>query len=505
MELSLHDHIENYLSRIRRVHLNLFYLIGFISFLPFYIHEINGDTVSYIAIARRYAHADLFDAFNGYWSPLISWLLIPFIWLKIPELFAFKIIIGIAGWLSINIMYHIFQRIRISAGSKMIILLLFIPHLLVFIMRLNTPDVVGFTIWLTVVHLMLKLWNKPSYSNKMLLGFLGVLSYLARYYHFYIFTLSLIVFLILVAIKHKKLFKEIFSSFLVFFALTSVWILMIDLKYGEFTPTLALDYNMKQTALEKQIHPGSTGDSLLNLNYENYLITSWEEPAFYKLKEYTPVDTSDSLMVHLKRRLTALKMIMNYFFMESMLILLALVLVLFRINHLNSTQYLLLALSVIYPTGYLLIATEPRYFIFTIFGLLTLSVHILNSRKIHELWMKSLIIILFIGAFLTPFYNLFTHINSCEKVYEDAVKFRQTAELKGQYICASPELFWDGMYLSYHSKAKFRDALKPEKLDELKSILKQNHIRYYYCKESEKPQGFNIIASSNDNVLLQLY
>lgn len=39
----------------------------------------NIDGVSYMGIARQYAAGDLHDAVNAYWSPMISWLMAPFI------------------------------------------------------------------------------------------------------------------------------------------------------------------------------------------------------------------------------------------------------------------------------------------------------------------------------------------------------------------------------------------------------------------------------------------
>src|SRR5215208_1289032 len=41
-----------------------------------YRHQlVNLDAVSYLEIARDYAHGDFAGALNGYWSPLYSWVL----------------------------------------------------------------------------------------------------------------------------------------------------------------------------------------------------------------------------------------------------------------------------------------------------------------------------------------------------------------------------------------------------------------------------------------------
>ena len=58
--------------------LGLYLLFALILFSN-YKYIINSDGISYISIARNYINGHLFYAINGYWSPLYSWLLIPFI------------------------------------------------------------------------------------------------------------------------------------------------------------------------------------------------------------------------------------------------------------------------------------------------------------------------------------------------------------------------------------------------------------------------------------------
>jgi hypothetical protein len=61
------------------VGLSLIYLLGALALLPGFRHEINPDGISYISIARRYLAGDLRGAVNGYWGPLFSWALVPFL------------------------------------------------------------------------------------------------------------------------------------------------------------------------------------------------------------------------------------------------------------------------------------------------------------------------------------------------------------------------------------------------------------------------------------------
>ena len=44
-----------------------------------YVYLLNADGTSYISIANQYWRGNWGQAVNGFWGPLLSWLLIPFL------------------------------------------------------------------------------------------------------------------------------------------------------------------------------------------------------------------------------------------------------------------------------------------------------------------------------------------------------------------------------------------------------------------------------------------
>src|SRR5437868_3970442 len=77
-------------------------------YLRYYVN--NPDTISYLTIAGKYATGDFAMAVNGYWSPLISWMLaFVYIWIG-NEILAFKILQLLIGWFAL---YH-FTRLTQS-------------------------------------------------------------------------------------------------------------------------------------------------------------------------------------------------------------------------------------------------------------------------------------------------------------------------------------------------------------------------------------------------------
>jgi hypothetical protein len=62
-------------------------------------YHINPDGVAYVEHARHWARGDLALAGASWWSPLLSWLLVPFIWVRVDPLVAVKalnIVFGLA-------------------------------------------------------------------------------------------------------------------------------------------------------------------------------------------------------------------------------------------------------------------------------------------------------------------------------------------------------------------------------------------------------------------------
>ncbi len=73
----------------------LVYLIIGILLVQNYLYIVYTDTISYIHVAQLYINGCFSYAINGYWSPLFSWLLIPFLMVwpgKLGALFSIKIL-----------------------------------------------------------------------------------------------------------------------------------------------------------------------------------------------------------------------------------------------------------------------------------------------------------------------------------------------------------------------------------------------------------------------------
>jgi len=80
----------------------ILYLVLGLTLLGYYQYQINPDGVGYIQTAWKYLSGDFYGAVNAYWGPLLSWLLIPFLYFnQNPDyaLYSAKILSLILGFL----------------------------------------------------------------------------------------------------------------------------------------------------------------------------------------------------------------------------------------------------------------------------------------------------------------------------------------------------------------------------------------------------------------------
>jgi hypothetical protein len=79
--------------------------------------SVNADAISYIRIAEYYAHGRLDLAINGYWGPLISWIMVPALWVGLPTLVVLRIACAISAVVFLLGALRIFRVVGLSRGE----------------------------------------------------------------------------------------------------------------------------------------------------------------------------------------------------------------------------------------------------------------------------------------------------------------------------------------------------------------------------------------------------
>jgi hypothetical protein len=81
----------------------------------------------YFSIAEKYINGDLKNAINGYWGPLLAWLIAPFMYAGVSDLLALSTINLILGILTIFGVWRMSLMFEVPEGIKSVILIALLP------------------------------------------------------------------------------------------------------------------------------------------------------------------------------------------------------------------------------------------------------------------------------------------------------------------------------------------------------------------------------------------
>jgi hypothetical protein len=79
----------------------------------FFRHSLNPDAVAYLRIASYYAGHETSLAVSGYWSPLISWMIVPILKMGVPPLAAARIVMELSAILFLFGCLQVFRRFKL--------------------------------------------------------------------------------------------------------------------------------------------------------------------------------------------------------------------------------------------------------------------------------------------------------------------------------------------------------------------------------------------------------
>jgi hypothetical protein len=332
----------------------------------------NPDTFQYINIAREYSSLNFHAAVNGYWSPMVSWLLILFPLKGLQAVVSFKLLQLIVGFFALTVWCRILDRAVPDRFSKRILQWMALPFLLSYAFLYLTADLLFFTVLLVLLNHFIEapVWNSRKRSLQAAL--LAVLLYFSK-----AFGWPLALTLVVVSLVHHRMTStRIISShivygLLVFFTLSGIWMFLISTKYGHFTISEAAALN---TTREVAPLPGQT--VRLPVVYAEGLLppasptalSAWEEPMqSVRLTQTHPfvVKEDASHLVEVIRRNILAIWYFDFRRQVGMLFLITLiVMILFRRNaiHWNTpTIFYALSTTVSVYAGYALILFHARY------------------------------------------------------------------------------------------------------------------------------------------------
>ena len=105
-----------------KIALFFYFLIGLL-FLHFFQYYVVTDIVPYVTIAQKYLQGDIINAVNGIWGVLVSWLLVPFLFIGIKSIIAFKLLNLLIGGLTLFGIWLFGKKFNINKTIESIFLI----------------------------------------------------------------------------------------------------------------------------------------------------------------------------------------------------------------------------------------------------------------------------------------------------------------------------------------------------------------------------------------------
>lgn len=337
------------------------------------------DAISYLSITEHIINGNFFDSINGYWSPLVSWLLVPLHFFIQDGILCFQILNFIIGLCTVIIINKILIHHKIS-NPLLFITTLSISTLIPTIALLNLTADMLFSTLLLFYYLQLVKKEKNSFWK---FGIIGFFLYCSKAYGFYFF-LSFTLFLLVNAFyqKDKKKIQFLLKTKTIFLVLSTLWILVLFSKYKAFYISTASNYNKNIITTNGNIqHPCDTMHLIAPI--KEHLYTPWEEMTLYTKTQLHKRPINDHLNFDLiKKNIVSSFHLFNkttryglYFFFFLFL------LNLFRAKNILLNIGLPLSMLILFTAGYTLYFIEERYLIFPI--LLLLLINLILITRLH--------------------------------------------------------------------------------------------------------------------------
>jgi len=259
-------------------------------FLENFRYQLFADEISYISIAQKYLAGNFTDAVNGYWSPMESWLLVPFLSFGIDPLLAKLLLSILVGGITLVGIRHLSRNFEMTREIRQWVMVASMPMVLYFAFSFVAAD-------LLLVCFLICYFNiifHPDYSKRLRnaawCGCLGAAAYLTKSYalpffiaHFVVFNL-LQYFASVSRVDKNGVLRNALLGLTVFAMLCAPWISIISLKYqhpvfSTVRPVVLLGHRGLDLPMSYQGLLKPPNESAVNI---------WEDPTYLEIEEWSP-------------------------------------------------------------------------------------------------------------------------------------------------------------------------------------------------------------------------
>ena len=209
---------------------------------------VNPDGISYLSLAERWLAGDVANAVNGYWAPLLSWVVAPFLAVGVPPLVAARLVLLLAAVAAQLALRRLAVAAGVSPRGRSVLLLAAVPLLVLMSSWGLYPDLLAVPLLLEAVHQLCRRQFARRTLPPVLAGLLAGLAFLAKAFvlPFAVALLGVACLLQLRAVARPSATRVLAATGLclaVFGLVAGAWVAALSLKYGEVTVSTAADFN----------------------------------------------------------------------------------------------------------------------------------------------------------------------------------------------------------------------------------------------------------------------
>jgi len=470
----------------------LLYFLSGVAFLPFYQYQINDDGVAYISVANKYLHGNFEEAVNGYWAPLLSWLLVPFLWLGVSSLLAVKILAFIVGGLILAGVVRLCRCFEMTEGIRNAIVLSLIFPILWWAYSIITPDILLTCILIFYFSKIFDPHYPDSAWNGILCGILGTVGYLAKTYAFYFFALHFCIFNAIWFwqaadwVMKRRIVRNWFLGILVFFALSAAWVMVLNGKYHQIAFGTGGKFNHALFGPEmKGVFP-MLSEGFLEPP-DPLAVSAWDDPSFMEVRDWSLFQSPEFFLFQVLRISDNVREVIRIYFGGSVFSAVVLLAYLYlslsrkRFKLAPNFFYPLLTIA-LYPAGYLMICVAERFLwpcfvLIVVMGGCFLSLFFRRALA-GSVW-RGIILAAVVFSFLfPPLLSLKNNLYAGKNLYELAQKLKKY-KIEGN-LAVNRSNWYEGLYLSHYLGTRYYGQPKAgEDEAELMSEMSKHRIGWY--------------------------
>jgi len=424
------------------------YCAGFAALLPFLVYHIDADGISYISIARHYLDGDFALAVNGYWGPLFSWLLMPFMAAGINPLVSAKLAGFASGLLALWGARRLCAALGLSLFSQWVVLLSLAPVGLSFFCQLISPDLLLAAILAHYFVFALRDDFGADGREGLACGALGGLAYLAKSYALPFFAIHFTAICFA-----RRQFRTWAWGMAVFALVCGAWGSVLSLKYGGTALTTAGRYNRDVVGPSYKGHP---------VNYEGFFAPAngkaasiWEDPSLIETRRWSMFDSRAAFLHQL--RLLADNFVAECDALQAVSLFSCAVILWLLLEALSGDRLAAAALfsAALYCAGYLPIVARARY-LYPVYLLLAVCAGKLLDALCENAGRRRKFILAagLAGSFLiTPAYNIAQSVNSGRGMFMFSRDFGM--RFGAGHTLASGTRWMETLYAAYHTNSRY--------------------------------------------------